>query len=251
MNKMKSIIILFIYIYTNYSISCAENLYFKSNNPNNNNYINELLKNSKGIYNHCICLEDIGENAYNIPNTAIPDTIDIKIYKKISNNFEFDKNIMLKITVPASWEDILYSRGFRFFIVKIEGDYANIVYDIENNLNGWIKLNDSYSEVIMFNDLSNSLSYIDPFIEGNKVKLYSSPEEKTYYKLLYQNQIKGGLRVVEQKNNFIKVVDEYLPDEEEEIKNSHDTFIRKKIGWLKIRDEKKKIKIWFKDIAWF
>ncbi|MGH7452843.1 MAG: hypothetical protein ACRENG_15955, partial [bacterium] len=138
----------------------------------------------------------------------------------------------------------LHVENYRFPIVARQENYVCLVYDPVENLQAWINLQELdglHHSLLMIDTLvakQHSHDFVDVFhfTQNGQRKLYQQPDQNAAFAVISKNARQfRWLKIMDQKAGFIQVgTIRYLNDQPQV----------DPIGWIRIRDDEKRLMLW-------
>jgi hypothetical protein len=134
--------------------------------------------------------------------------------------------------------------NYRFPIVERQENYVRLVYDPVENLQAWINLQELggfHHNLLIIDTLvakQSSYDFVDifHFTQNGKRKVYQQPDQNAAFAVISKNARQfRWLKIIDQKAGFIQVgTIRYLNDQPKV----------DPIGWVRIRDDEKRLMLW-------
>ncbi len=146
-------------------------------------------------------------------------------------------------TVPLSRHYSLY----RFPVVASEDSYVQIIYDVKQNLRTWVstdELENLFSVEVTWFDNLQVCSFVDMkslLGTSNGRKIYENPDINSNYKVTWDDP---PVFISAVKGNFVQV--SQISYDNPDYCNSDDNVL---LGWVRIRDDEGKLRLWHKGVV--
>lgn len=134
--------------------------------------------------------------------------------------------------------------NYRFPIIERQENYVCLVYDPVENLQVWINLHDinGFSQdLLMIDSLAakqKSHGFVDVFhfTQNGRRKLYQQPDQNAAFTVISKNARQfRWLKIIDQKAGFVQVGTIRYLDDQPRVDP---------VGWIRIRDDEKRLRLW-------
>jgi hypothetical protein len=233
-------IIILIVVNLLYSLSLFADAPYEKYHVAYNDISKDVLKSTIGILNI---------------NSIVKKVMKLKTYSRDGKRFIYNKTLKVKKTTPISNYgshppvDKWRISNYRYpILAKIE-QYLCIVYDPIKNLKTWVNIKEIeenfYTSIMMSDSMKTPDSFfvdIFCFTNSRKRKIYKEPRNDADFIILTKYKFKYLLlKIIEQRNGFIKVGSFHLD-------HNTDKITIEPLGWVRIRNDQDMLMIWINDV---